>query len=298
MISSVFAVLAAVLIALPALRPRKVEAAVGRWSQRFGLGITADVRPFLLRRRRATWIGYAAGVAVGIELSTLLRLVVPPAAPALLQGFVVQGGALLVGGLGLLAGGWLAASLTPPAGPRVARERAVAVADYVEPFERRLVPAAAVVATVSGLLPLLLGAPRERAATALAAGLSALLVAAVAEAVAVLVTTRPQRAGTAAQLAWADALRADVARTVLGAGALLAVGTIVVSAPVVIAAVDRRADESADQLLIAYGVLALLAVLSVRAMRQGSARYFLRRLWPATAAELARNERVGTEVER
>lgn len=273
------------------LRPTAVAAGVERWSQRFGLTVTDDVRPFLLRRRRTTWLGYALGLWLGMEAGAVAQLLLSDQRWSLAGTLATQAGWWVAGGTGAVLGGCLGARVSPTTGPLVARARAVTISDYVDPVERALAPVAAVAALAGGLAPLAVGAAGGAAATAAAAGIGGVLVVGIAEAVARGTVRRSQRASSTHLLAWSDALRSETVRTALSAGALLAVATLVVSIPALLTASGSPGEPGAASLWALLGLVVVLAASGVRSMLTDPARHFLRRLWPATAAELTEHER-------
>lgn len=111
------------------------------------------------------------------------------------------------------------------------------------------------------------------------------------------VVSRPQRADSTVSLAWDDALRADSVRDLIGGAEVVVLITPVVSVPAALRSVGITARTTDLRLWTSMGVCTVLLVLAIRSMRQRPAGYFLRRLWPATAAQPAGHERP-MEVQR
>ena len=282
-----------VLLLIPAFRRKKLVRAAVRASERSGLALTPAMLPVLIRRRRATWIGYALGSAIGFEATVLLQ-----AGTHLLRGgiggsFGFQGSWFFVGGLGALLGGVLGARSVRLEGPRVARGRAVTVADYVEPAERSLPWFTAAIAMVASLVPVLHGS----GAVGLAPGAAAVATVGVSALVARWIVSRPQRADSTVSLAWDDALRSGAVRNLFSGAVAIALVTLIVSVPTALTSFGLTARSTDLQLWASMGVCAVLLVLAILSERARPARYFLRRLWPGTAAQLAEHERP-MEVQR
>jgi hypothetical protein len=251
------------------------------------------VLPVLIRQRRATAIGYALGSAIGAETTVLLQSAAHLFSDGTERTLGFQASWFVVGGMGALLGGAIGARSVRADGPRLARGRAVTIEDYVEPLERWIPWTAATVAAAVSLLPLLLGGPRS----ALVPGIAAVATVLAASLAARWIIARPQRADSVITLAWDDALRAEAVRNLLGGAGVVALATLIFSLPTALARLGVAARTVDLQLWASMGFCIVLLVLAVASSRRRPARYFLRRLWPGTAAELAENERA-KEVQR
>lgn len=246
-------------------------------SREVGLGLTEDVRrPILQRSRRAQRLSFVGGVfgwAAGIWL-------VPRDGPSMNSLWLILGGILLGGALGNLTAA-LVDSRTPtfPVEIRMARATVVGVRDFISPTERSFgwVSTAAV---IGGSALCVMAGVRDPLLLIALPGLVAALwiLGAVGTR---FVVSRPQHARTTLDLAWDDALRAKNLLSLLRATPLAAIyGGIAM-----MSAFDGGARTMGWQVAIAaLGLVPPLAVLLMAG--RGGGRFYLRHLWPQTAAEL------------
>ena len=238
-----FAVLALVLVAVVVLAgvPAIQSWQLTRLARQVGLGVPADLEPALRdrvrRRLRAGALGALAGLALGVVLVAVFRVVTGsfPGGSSLgatfAGAFEATGGAVptvIVTDYGLLAlvttGSALAAAassvratLRTPGGPRVARLRQTRPSDYVPPVSHRLawfVCAMAVVTIALALLPAA-AVPRVVSVPGAALGVVGVLALAAYEVVSRLVAAHAQPAGDTDELVWDDALRSVALRDLM-----------------------------------------------------------------------------------
>ena len=182
-------------------------------------------------------------------------------------------------------------------GRRIARDHAVTVEDYVDPVERRAAWIIAAIALAIGLVDLIHGGRGPDALIAATTGFGALAVIAGTALVSRLIVARPQRADTTVLLAWDDALRAATLRFITQSATVIALLSLVGTLPIAVASTGIRVDREGMQMGTVWAVVAVFVVGGIWGMRQRPARYFLRRLWPGTAAEADANERAAMEVQ-
>ena len=170
-------------------------------------------------------------------------------------------------------------------GPRVARSGAVALGDYVAPFERngaRLAVVVSVLALLGMLLFLAPGAattaPTPLKVTIVVLGILSLLVFELGSR---RVIDRSRAAGSTGELAWDDALRAAAARDLVIAPICLGIWSTLLIASDAIQAVPAMQDM---RLGIGLVVVALAIGVVIIGKAYNPQRYFLRRLWPELAA--------------
>jgi hypothetical protein len=266
--------------ALVFLRRRGVERALDRAADVAGLGVPPEIRPLLLRRTRAVQIATGAGAVAGMTLGAFLSST-PLGEP--IRYYALQGSVVLGGGVGIAVGGLVAARALPTAGRRVARARAVQVADYISPVERRGALVAMLIVVVFCVLASTFGASRSRVALDVCAAI------AVAdwigfELVARRIVARPQAADTALQLAWDDALRAGAIRRLAGSSAAIAMFALLASIWFETSLVLSPSDAEGVVFTCVVGVAAVLLVIRFWLSAAEPGRYFRDRLWPDTVA--------------
>lgn len=261
-----------------AIRPSRLQRDVDRAAGRAGLGVPTQLRPLLLRRVRATRIGEMAGAAVGLAVP--FGILHRASNSVVWWTFTVQPLLIAFAGIGAAIGGLVAAQLTFPAGPRVARERVLRVADYIDPVERFTVLAAAALVTAVGLLPVALRAVGPRTLPAVAVGLTAFGVWLGFELVARRIVARPERAGSAAHLAWNDAIRSAAIRRLAAVTAVMSSFGLLL---VVLIEAEALLPRDAAQLLewsVLFGVVFSCIAARAWVWLRLPGRYFRDRLWP------------------
>jgi MFS family permease len=188
-------------------------------------------------------------------------------------------GAVLVGSL---VGGTVAAFTSSTAiasdQPRVARSRAVSVADYLAPLERVgawvLVVASVVVAVTMSVV----GVGGAVFPVALFAGLGAVTLV-MFEVASARIVDRSQPAGSTADLVWDDAMRSSVLRDLIsGSLALGGLGLILGIVQLVGSSAGLATAETTN--ISGPALSAVGLALSLYSRAGWSQRYFLGRLWP------------------
>ena len=273
-----YAVVVLVVGLLLSRRRAGAERAVDKAANAAGLGVTPEIRPLLLRRIRIMRVGDLIGAAVGLALAALLvtlRTEIP------VQTWAVQGTIVAGGAAGGLIGGLVATHGLPAPGRRVARDRAVRVADYISPIERAGALIGMLLTALFGVLSLTLGSADARVAVATGVAVAGWLGF---ELVARLLIARPQSADSALQLAWDDALRADSVRRLAGASGAVSLLSLLTATWFETHALLPADEADGVVLAILVGVVAVLVVLRLSPVRTGLGRYFRDRLWPDTVA--------------
>lgn len=262
------------------LRRRGVERALAKAADTAGLGVPPEIRPLLLRRTRAIQIATLAGAVSGMTLGAYLsstHLGEP------IRYYALQGSVVLGGGVGIAVGGLMAARALPTGGRRLARGRAVRVADYISPVERRGALVAMLVVVVFCILSSAYGPDRPRVALVVSAAI------AVAgwigfELVARRIVGRPQSADTALQLAWDDALRAGAIRRLAGASSAITMFALLASIWFESTVDLSQRDAEGLVFTCAVGVVVVLLVIRFWLSTAEPGRYFRDRLWPDAVA--------------
>lgn len=296
---TLLAIAAAAAILYPTLwrlRPLR-RRAMARFARKVDLPApTAEVQPHVEAALvgRSQTVGLAAGAAMGAA-ALIGWLVDAPASLGTGEAMRESLWAFIVAGAtatGAAAGAaWFALRQVrrPPTldGPRVARPIAAVAADYVAPFERwgaRLMGFAPTLGLALGLV--IAGfvdsvAPAEllNAGTLLAAAVAPLVLLASELAMRRLVEL-PQVAGSSIDLAWNDAIRAQLLRDIVTAP--LAVGVYASFALLASASAGVQDPVIANGLvgLIGLGII-VLAVVAVVSLGSRPQRYFRERLWAA-----------------
>jgi hypothetical protein len=252
-----------------------------------GLALTSEVEPLVLRRSRR-----AERYSVLLAVVGWVAAVWSP----LTHGSPVTGLWFILSSMAL--GGALGAAVAAlvdahgasrPDWPRLARTRVVAIADYLPALERR--------SGAIALLAIALGAgccslagvhdPIVLIDIPVLVGLSALVPLMWGR----YLVSRPQHARTTVDLAWDDALRAKNLRALFEAAPTAGL----YGALAMIFAVSEQSGSGAGWGISVFFVamlppVLLLVVRTTTNLRAG--RYYLRRLWPETAAELDLTEQI------
>ena len=253
-----------------------------RFAKRVGLTLPDAFAPAmgsrLARRVRAGVLGALLGAAGGVALLTL-----QPTTDVNARIWLILGAYFV--GLGI---GVAIAALTEHTavvdGPRVARSDAVALDDYVAPFERngaRVVVVVSVLALIGMLLLPAPGtgtvAPTPLKITLVALGILSLLLFELGSR---RIIARSRAAGSPLELAWDDALRAGAARDLVIAPICLGLWSTLL-----IASDAGQTVPAVQDMRLGIGliVVALAIIVALIGSAQKPQRYFLRRLWPEMA---------------
>ena len=288
------------LVFLVRTRPRVRRGSLRRYARRVGLAVPreleASVEQRLAARAMATELGALAGLGVmaGWAAITQPTLVDNSLWTLAIFGALFTGGAV---GSGLVAA---RQAIHHPGlqGPRVARPRQEVLADFVAPGERQgawavsLLPAFILVG--AGLIAV--GSEAIAVGGVLAVGTVALAalpmpIIAGSEIIARRLLDQPQPAGSTLELAWRDALRAQVLRDVNAAP--IAVGAYATFGMLIYVGAAARHEALQNLIGVTFGLLVLAAIgLAIAAALSRPHRHFLRQLWPSldTSAP-ARGER-------
>ena len=256
------------------------------FARKVDLALPAELRPVLarrlLRRRRADQVAYWVAIVAGLILSLVGVAWGADAGPGRgLAGVGVVALLLTTAAVGQLA--LAGAALAAQAGDVAARGRQAPRAshlprprldDYLPAAERWLARGLAAVAVVAALV--LAVALPGRQGELLAVAAACLATWALIE-LTMRAVVRARPAATDLQsLAFDDALRADAARRLLGASAVL---PFVVGLFVTLAGLGP-----AGTALVALWALGIVA-MSLLGERPGSRSHYRRRLWPAAGPE-------------
>ena len=230
----------------------------------------------LMARERGAGIG---GFVFTVAAILVLTLWSDPLDDALLGSWFVVGALLAGAGVGTAVAALITRGDVAPGRPRVARAGAVAVRDYVAPFERIGARVVVVLAVAAWIVVTAVDVPDDGA---LALGLAFFAVAGAVTLVLFEVASRrivdvPQPAGSTAELVWDDAIRASALRDLLTGP--LALGTYgLVFGAVGLGAIGNSAASAAA--FVGGGiVVASLVVNLIVGFVSRPARYFLDRLW-------------------
>ncbi|WP_411698138.1 hypothetical protein [Conyzicola sp.] len=274
-------VVAAVLVALFALT--FVPFFSRYTSYRYSVDIRVDLPARLEPGVSSRFVAQGRGATIG-------GLSFAVAAVLALQGGILVGdgpssslwlvfGAVLVGSLvGSTVAAFTGSTAIASDQPRVARSRAVSVADYLSPLERVgawVLVGASVVATVAMSV---IGVGGAVFPVALLAGLGAVTLV-MFEVASSRIVDRSQPAGSTADLVWDDAMRSSILRDLIS-GSLALGGLGLILGAVQLAGVSAglsAAEMSNISGPLLSGVGLVLALYSRTGRPQ---RYFLGRLWP------------------
>lgn len=276
---------------------RRGERMAVRVSRQVGLALPPEpLREKIARRvrRTALWTNWCA--AVGAWLGIL------PIIAALLGGREPDSGILWIAFAGFVLGasvGGVLAVLTERRGEsvpqaRVARATRRTLRDYLDPLEldgARVTTGLAVLTTAATLLWPATQTPLDPAVFTVvvlgAAGVIALVVLEVAGRRVVL--GRSRIAESPAELAWDDALRSVDLRRLVTAVLMTSLYAVIFGAvPLLASVADAVLSDVALMIVVNVGMWvfigAAIAVAVIATLRQPG-RYYLRRLWPAVAAQ-------------
>ncbi len=259
-----------VAITLRSFTRPNLELAVSRLASRLALPVREEVEPFVLRhaaaRNRALALGGLTGAIVGIGIAPLLAHRIEQMVLVLIAVEVIgTTTALCVVSL---------RSIQPQQTPRVARAAAVGIGDYVAPAHRVLEGL-----VIAGAIGLFAVATRIRGldlATCAALVLT-ILSFAVTEVASRRLVAQRQPADSDIELAWNDALRAQLVRDLYGTPIGFAVGTLILSVMQIGGSGLGVHVLPVLSLVLPVGLL----VGTVVTQRLGLDRHVLRRLWPA-----------------
>jgi len=245
-----------------------------------GLDLPASLRAAVTERVALRHRGGAIGMIVGIATSVFVLSIYPSSDQSFAAPFVLVGGAFAGLAIGVAITSARAAAPLDPTAVKYARTSAVSLSDYVAPLERtgaRIVVGLAVAVAIASVI---VGVPLGGilvTLTALAAGALAFFEVAGRR-----IVDRSQPAGSPAELAWDDAVRASVLRDIVTAPITLGAYAVVVSAA---ALVERllQGNDFANGAIVLAAVIAAVTLATV-AITSRPQRYFLRRLWPEVKA--------------
>lgn len=291
----VLALVLVVVLRTVRTRPAVQRAAFDRFARRVDLPVTAALRPraeaALRDRNLAVDLGSATGVLIlaaaawvagGVDVATIGDDASTSMWPIIVVGAAIAGAATGAA----ISGSRQARRRAPGQGPRLARVSAPTYGDYVAPLELwggRLIAATPAMMVVVGLGVAAVTdalAPGELLTAPVALAAVVPLVALVAaEVTGRRLLELPRAAGTDLELAWHDAIRAQLLRDIVTAP--LAIGVYGSFGALVAASGSVQDRVIANGLvgLIGLGAIAVVAV-AVASTFDRPQRYFRRRLWP------------------
>lgn len=259
---------------------RSRAARAGSFARSVGLDLPDSLRAAVTERVALRHRGGAIGMIIGIATSVFVLSVYPSSGQSFAAPFVLVGGAFAGLAIGVAITSARAAAPLDPNAVKYARPNAVALNDYVAPLERtgaRIVVALAVASVIAAFIAGVAFGGVLAALTVLAGG--ALVFFEVAGR---RIVDRSQPAGSPAELAWDDAVRASVLRDIVTAPITLGAYTLVVSAAALVEKLLQGNDLANGAILLASVIAAVtLAIVAITSRPQ---RYFLRRLWPEAKA--------------
>jgi hypothetical protein len=240
--------------------------------------------PRIVRSVRASSLGAAVGEGATIGAAVLIP---DQGRPEL---WLILGGYLSGGGIGAAI-----AALMPPRTlgadeRRFARSAEVTLRDYLSPWERiggRVVVILAAVAFVLGPVAdpfgLWTGLPTGQRVVYGVMAMLAILTLALFELGARRILERGQPAGSSAELAWDDALRAFALRSLVTAPLCVGLWTVILIGATLLDAASAAPPRTplwwAAEVGVLLALVALVAVV-IAAIASRPQRYYLRRLWP------------------
>jgi hypothetical protein len=297
----VLIVVGAILMLIPAFR----RYAVMQTGTSVGLAIPESLEPALRRRFVGRFTASLVGATLGLAVSAaaLQSGLVPSSESTDVAEFWLVFGGFFAGASVAAAIYALVAKPARPEGERFARSGAVDLRDYLAPVDRlgaRAAVALGVVTLVASAAVSAAGLTSSNAALSVGglivvAGVVAL---ALAELASRRILDRPQPAGSPAELAWDDALRAQSLREIVTAplclgswGALAVLFTLIDATDAVGFGGIVTFWVGAIGLALVFIALFAAAAVSIATKPQ---QHYLRRLWPdvATEAKVATDERV------
>ena len=278
----------ALLVLLVRTRPWVRRGSLRRYARRVGLAVPHELEASVERRLAARAMATELGALTGLGVLAVWAAITHPTLVDDSLWTLAIFGALFTGGA--VGSGLVAARQAihhpGPHEPRVARPRQELLADFVAPRELQgarvvsLLPAFILVA--AGLI----AASSEAVALGgvLADGTVALAVLplpifAGSEVIARRLLDQPQPAGSTLELAWRDALRAQVLRDVYTAP--IAVGAYATFGILMYVGAAARHEGLQNLVGVIFGMLVLAAIgLAVAGALSRPHRHFRRRLWP------------------
>ena len=247
-----------------------IDAQVLRVQSAYRLPVRGEVQAFVTRRtasrHRAIRIGQLAGVAVAIAIGALIHATVTN------WVWIVIAGSILGWMTALCVSGLRELNRASPGG--IARAVAVGIDDYLAPLHHAL----AGVAIACGIVVVWASTRLHGFDLATWSALAlAFATFALAEFASRRLVTRPQPAGTDLELAWSDALRAQLVRDFYSAPVGFAMGAAVLGLRSILG--QNLVDSMFPYLTLAFVISGAIAALI--AQRLGLELYVLRRLWPS-----------------
>lgn len=288
-------VLFVIVVAVLMLFPRFRRAAVTQTGNSVGLAVTPQLEPALRRRFAGRTVASLVGALIGLALavSALFADLVPLRGSTDVAEFWLVFGGFFTGAAVATSIYALAAKPARPSGERYARSGAVDLRDYLAPIDRlgaRIAVAFGVATLIAATAVSAAGLTDSNAALSVGglivvAGVVAL---GLSEFASRRILARPQPAGSPAELAWDDALRAQSLREIVTAP--LCLGSW--GALAVLFALMNATNAGGFGGIVAFWIAAAGLLVVFVALFAAAAvsiatkppQHYLRRLWPDVAA--------------
>lgn len=284
-------IVGAVLMLIPAFR----RYAVAQTGTSVGLAVPDQLEPALRRRFTGRMTASLAGALIGLgaAVASLQSGLVPSAESTNVAEFWIVFGGFFTGASVAAAIYALAAKPARPEGERFARSGAVDLRDYLAPIDRLGARAAVGLGVATLIIASIVSAAGLTNSNA-AISVGGLIVAAGVVALALSelasrrILDRPQPAGSPAELAWDDALRAQSLREIITAPLCLGSWGALAVLFTLIEATDSIGPGGGVTFWISviglFLVLAALFVAAAVSIATKPQQHYLRRLWPDVAA--------------